>query len=150
MAIPKAELIKMINLDEPDYQSIVKKLSTDDIPTLVELSNDPDPAIATKAISCLGLMQSEKALAGLVEIVKHPDAVRRVAVANSLKNMTSEEGVVPLLNKLLDDHDIGVKKFALKTVESGNLSPLKEKVRQMQQEANTTLKALAQQVLQKL
>ena len=151
MPLNKEEIIKMINLDEPDYATIVRKLTADDIPTLVELSKDQNPAIATKAISCLGLMKSEKAVNGIREIINHPDPVRRVAAANSLRNMTNIQGSAQLLDKLLDDADIGVRKSALKTVEAGNISSLKEKVRLInQREVNPVLKNLSQQVLQKL
>lgn len=151
MPLSKEELIKLINVDEPDYPSIISKLSEEDIPTLVELSKDANPAIATKAISCLGLMKSERALRGLQEVVNHEDPVRRVAVANSLKNMIAIQGSVQLLDHLLDDNDVGVRKFALKTVESGRVLQLKEKVKTLtQREANPALKSLSQQVLQKL
>ena len=151
MPINKEDLIKMIILDEPDYHSIVSKLSADDVPTLVELSKNPNPAIATKAISCLGLMKSESALTGLQELISHPDPVRRVAVANSLRNMTTVQGSVQMLDNLLDDTDIGVRKFALKAIEFGNISQLKEKVRILnKREANSTLKTMSQQILEKL
>lgn len=151
MPINKDELIRMINLDEPDYPAIVSKLSADDIPTLVELSKDPNPGIATKAISCLGLMKSDKALNGLQDLAAHPDPVRRVAVAHSLRNMTDVRGSAQVLEKLLGDNDMGVRKFALKTVETGNVSQLKEKVREMsEKEANPAIKSLSQQVFQKL
>lgn len=141
----------MINLDEPEYEALVSRLSAEDIPTLVELSKEPDLAIATKAISCLGHMGNERALAGLREAVDHQDPVRRVAAANSLQNMANVQGSVQLLERLLDDNDIGVRKFALKTVEAGNISQLKEKVRVMnEREVNPSLKTLSQQVLQRL
>jgi HEAT repeat protein len=151
MPFTKDELIKMINLDEPDYPEIVSKLTQDDIPILVELTTANNPAIATKAISCLGLMKSAKALQGLESAAKHPDPVRRIAAANSLRNMTTVQGSTQVLEKLLDDTDIGVRKFALKTVEAGNVSALREKVRAISlKEANPTLKSLSENVLQRL
>lgn len=151
MPFTKEEIIKMINLDEPDYEAIVKKLTADDIPILVELSKHENPAIATKAISCLGLMKNEKALQGLKDAVSHPDPVRRIAAAHSLRNMTAVPGSVQLLEKLLDDNDIGVRKFALKTVEAGNIHSLKEKVRVInQKEVNPALKTLGESIFQKL
>ena len=151
MPFTKDEIIKMINLDEPEYEVIVSKLKEDDIPTLIELTNHENPAIATKAISCLGLMKNEKALKGLSEAVSHPDPVRRIAAAHSLRNMASIQGSVQLLEKLLDDKDVGVRKFALKTVEVGNFKSLKEKVRvSNQNEINPTLKTLGENIIEKL
>ena len=151
MPFTKDEIIKMINLDEPDYPSIVSKLTADDVPALVELTRHSNPAIATKAISCLGLMKTEKALDGLKEAVSNADPVRRVAAAHSLRNMTNVRGSDKLLEKLLDDADIGVRKFALKTVEVANVVSLKEKVRSMnQKEANPELKTLGENIFKKL
>lgn len=141
----------MINLDEPDYQAIVNKLSADDIPALIDLTKHENPAIATKAISVLGLMKSEQALQGLNAAVTHADPVRRIAAAHSLRNLASVRGSSQMLEKLLDDHDLGVRKFALKTVEAANITSLKEKVRSMNtREVNPEIKALGENVFKKL
>ncbi len=140
----------MINLDEPDYVAIVSKLSQDDIPTLIELSKHSNPAIATKAISCLGLMKSDKALNGIQEAAKHSNPVIRVAAAHSIRNMVNVRGSVQVLEGLLDDADIGVRKFALKTVDAANISSLKEKVKAMSlKEVNPDMKTLSQKIIQK-
>lgn len=151
MPFSKEELIKMINLDEPDYQAIVSKLSADDIPLLIELTKHENPAIATKAISVLGLMKSEQALQGLNDAVNHPDPVRRIAAAHSLRNLATVRGSTQMLEKLLDDQDLGVRKFALKTVEVAKISSLKEKVRAINlKEVNPEIKALGENVFKKL
>jgi HEAT repeat protein len=151
MAHTREELVRLINLDEPDYPSIVQQLSKDDIPLLTQLAQDPNPAVATKAISCLGLMSDETAVAGLQAAVAHPDPVYRIAAAHALRNVASSPVGVRLLGKLLDDRDVGVRKFALKSVDIGNISSLKEQVRQVNlREQNVDLKTLSQDLLQKL
>jgi HEAT repeat protein len=147
----KDELIKLINLDEPDYPEIVAKLSKDDIPILTELAQDPNLAIATKAISCLGFMNDDRAFAGVEKAAKSNNPVLRVAATHALRNMTSRPATEKLLDKLLDDDDIGVKKYALKTVEASKLSNLKEKVKQMHsKETNEHIKNLSKQVMDNL
>ena len=116
----KEEIIKMINLDEPEYESIVNKLSNDDIPILIELSQHADPAIATKAISCLGLMNTHLALQGIQIAAENPNPIYRLAAAQALKNKPMSTESINILNILLDDEDLGVKKFAIKSV---SLSP---------------------------
>ncbi len=151
MPFSKEELIKMINLDEPDYQAIVSKLSADDIPMLVELTKHENPAIATKAISVLGLMKSEQALKGLTDAANNANPVMRIAAAHSLRNLAAVQGSTQMLEKLLDDHDLGVRKFALKTVEAANITSLKEKVKSMNlKEVNPEIKALGENVFKKL
>jgi len=141
----------MIDLDEPDYPEIVSRLTKDDIPILNELAQDANPAIATKAISCLGHMNDDRAIAGIEKAAKSSNPVLRVAASHALRNMTSHPAAERILDKLLDDDDVGVKKFALKTVEASKLSNLKEKVRQMHsKESNEHLKNLSKQVMDKL
>ncbi|HTL07369.1 MAG TPA: HEAT repeat domain-containing protein [Chitinophagaceae bacterium] len=151
MSHTKQELIKLIDLDEPDYETIVPQLTKDDIPLLAELAEDANPAIATKAISCLGFMNDVRAFAGVEKAAKSANPVYRIAASHALRNMTARPAAATLLEKLLDDDDIGVKKFALKTVEASRLSGLKEKVKQMQtKEANEHIRSLSKQVMEKL
>ena len=147
----KEELIKMINLDEPDYAAIVSKLTAEDIPLLVELSKDPNMAIATKAVSCLGLMNSEKAVEGLRSASSNANPVMRVAAAHALRNAAAQPAAVQMIDKLLDDEDVGVRKFALKTVQHANLRSLKAKVEQLSKKESTEfMKSLSTEVFQKI
>jgi HEAT repeat protein len=151
MAHTREELVRLINLDEPDYPRIVQQLTKDDVPLLTQLAQDPNPGLATKAISCLGLMDEETAVAGLQAAVTNADPVYRIAAAHALRNVASSPVGVRLLGKLLDDQDVGVRKFALKSVDVGNISSLKEQVRQVNlREQNVDLKTLSQDLLQKL
>ncbi len=151
MARTREELVRLINLDEPDYPAIVRQLTKDDIPLLTQLAQDPDPGLATKAISCLGLMGEETAVAGLQAAVAHPNPVYRIAAAYALRNAPASATGVRLLGRLLDDQDVGVRKFALKSVDLGNIASLKEQVRQVNlREQNEGLKTLSQSILQKL
>lgn len=147
----KEELIKMIDLDEPDYASIIRNLASDDIPLLIELSKDTNLAIATKAVSCLGLMNSEKAVTGIKAAAEHANPVMRVAAAHALKNSASLPSAVKMIDKLLDDPDVGVRKFALKTVQQAKITNLKAKVQQMNLKENTEfMKTLSKEVFQQI
>lgn len=147
----KDELIKMINLDEPDYPAIVAKFTKDDIPFLNELAQDENHAIATKAISCLGYLNDDRAFAGVEKASKSSHPVLRVAATHAIRNMSNRQNAERLLDHLLDDDDIGVKKFTLKTIEASRYSNLKQKVQQMhQKENNEAIKTLSKQVMEKL
>ena len=151
MPFTREELIKLIDLDEPDYPSIITKLTKEDIPMLIELSKDANLAIATKAVSCLGLMNSENAVAGIKTAALSANPVLRVAAAHALKNSASLPSAVQLIDKLLDDQDIGVRKFALKTVHHANIRTLKAKVQQMGAKESTELmKSLSNEVFLKI
>lgn len=147
----KEALIKMIDLDEPDYILIVKNLKADDIPLLIELSKDANLAIATKAVSCLGLMNSDQAVKGLKVAADHANPVMRVATAQALKHSAGLPSAEKLIDHLLDDQDIGVRKFALKTVQHAGIKNLKGKVQQMNLKENTELmKTLSKEVFQQI
>jgi hypothetical protein len=147
----KDELRKMIDLDEPEYPAIVSKLTADDIPLLIELSRDSNMAVATKAVSCLGLMNNEKAVEGIKIAAAHNNPVMRVAAAHALKSSSKLPSAVKLIDTLLDDKDVGVRKFALKTVHHSNISSLKTKVKLMAEKENTELmKTLSKEVFTKI
>jgi HEAT repeat protein len=151
MSLTKDQIIKMIDLDEPDYQSIIMNLDQSDIPVLVDLIKDPNPAIAAKAVSCLGFMDSPAAVTGLGVAAKHKNPILRVVAANSLKNLSDNPAAVKLIDKLLDDTDIGVRKFAMKTVETKNIKSLKAKIEAISKnEKNDQLKAFSKEILKKL
>jgi HEAT repeat protein len=151
MAHTKDEIKKMIDLDEPEYPIIVSKLTADDIPILIELSGDANMAVATKAVSCLGLMNTDKAVDGIKIAVAHNNPVMRVAAAHALKNSAGLPSAVKLIDTLLDDKDIGVRKFALKTVDHSNIKSLKAKVKAMGDKETTDLmKVLSKDVYKKI
>jgi HEAT repeat protein len=151
MAHTKDELKKMIDLDEPEYPIIVSKLTADDIPLLIELSGDANMAVATKAVSCLGMMNTDKAVDGIKIAAVHNNPVMRVAAAHALKNSSALPSAVKLIDTLLDDKDIGVRKFALKTVEHSNIKSLKAKVKIMGDKETTDLmKVLSKDVYKKI
>lgn len=147
----KDQIIKLIDLDEPDYTVIVKQFTQDDVQTLIDLTKEPNVAIATKAISCLGLMNSDKAVAGMEAAAKHSDPVIRVATANALRHSSSLASAVKLVDGLLDDHDLGVRKFALKTVQHGKMRSLRAKVQSLsEKETSEVMKNLSGQVFQSI
>jgi HEAT repeat protein len=147
----KEELIKLINLDEPDYAAIVAQLTADDVPLLVELTHDANMAIATKAVSCLGLLNSAKAVEGLRSASSHANPVMRIAAAHALRNAAAQPEAVQMIDKLLDDEDVGVRKFALKSVQHANIRSLKAKVEHLNRNESTELmKNLSSEVIQKM
>jgi hypothetical protein len=147
----KDELIKMIDIDEPEYPMIVSQLKDDDIPVLIEISKDSNMAIATKAVSCLGMMNNESAVAGIQIASTHNNPIMRVAAVHALQSSSALPSAVKLIDSLLDDTDIGVRKFALKTVQHSNIKSLKARVERIGLQENTELmKNLSKDVLLKI
>jgi HEAT repeat protein len=147
-------IITLLNTDDPDFSSIAQQLGEGDYPTLNELVKRSPAHIATKAVICLGRLGSEKSLDGISFAAKSENPVLRLTAAQALgeiKNINQLPGAIQLVNELLTDVDIGVRKFALRTIQLSKISHLKEKIDQMRsQEPNEHVRKLSQDVLGKL
>jgi hypothetical protein len=148
MTHTKDEIISMIDLDEPDYYSIVSEFSPGDTSILIELAQDNRPRIATKAIACLGLLDDNAALDGIKKAAEHPDPIYRLAAATALKNKQKIPEAINILENLLDDADNGVKKFAIKSVPVSADIKLKNRLDLLSQQSNNKyIRALAKEKL---
>ena len=97
------------------------------------------------------MMNSEKAVVGIQAAVVSANPVLRVAAAHALKHSASMPSAVMMIDKLLDDTDIGVRKFALKSVQHANITSLKAKVEKIHVKENTELmKNLSKEVFLKI
>jgi HEAT repeat protein len=149
-----SRIVTLLSNDDPDFSWIVQHLSDDDYPTLNELVKHSAPHIATKALMCLGRLGSEKSLDGISIAAKSKNPVLRLTAAQALseiKNINQLPGAIKLITELLNDEDIGVRKFALRTIESSKISHFKEKIDQMRcDEPNEHVRKLSQDVYGKL
>ena len=148
------EIIQILSADEPDYSSIASKLAEEDYAAINKLTKNRSSAIATRAIICLGPRGSEKSMDAIVSAAKSNNPVHRLAAAQALskmKGVSSNPDAVKLLDDLLEDKHIGVKKFALKATGSVRIPALKEKIRKVSQsDQNDRIKKLAHSVLDQL
>jgi HEAT repeat protein len=146
----RAFLKKLFSADEPEYFRIKEQLTEKDYEILEQLIID-EPALAPVVINCLGLMNSTKSLKGIEMGSKSDDPELREAAAFALRHCSRLPGVVKLLNGLLDDKDLGVRKAALKTLVISPIVELRNKVEeQIGKEQNERIKELAQIVLIRL
>jgi len=149
-----SRIITLLSSDDPDFSSIVQQLSDDDYPTLNELVKHSAPHIATKALICLGLLGSEKSLDGISFAAKSKNPVLRLTAAQALseiKNINQLPGAIQLIMALIVDEDVGVRKFALRTIELSRMSDFKKKIDQMRcNDPNEHVRKLSQDVFGKL
>ena len=150
----RKEIIQLLSADEPDYSSIKSKLTEEDYSIVNKLAKERSLAIATKAIICLGCYGSEKYMDTIVSAAKSKNPVLRLTAVQALGKMTGVAGnqeIVGLIEGLLDDQNIGVKKFALKTTATVNIASLTGKVQKISEsDGNDHIKKLAQNVFEKL
>lgn len=124
--------------EEPDYRAAAKALGTEALPVLDELTATAEPLLASKAIRLASEIGSPRAW----EVIEHAaarerDPTVRVAAASALRRLAAHEprdeiafvgepgGV---LDRLLTDSDVGVRKFALKAALQMDLRDRLERV----------------------
>src|SRR5262245_59555831 len=128
------EIIQLLHADEPDYASITSKLTKEDYETINRLARHRSTPIATRAIICLGHLGSEKIMDGIVAAANSDKPLFRLTAAQALskmKDISSNTEAVTLLDKLVKDPDVGVRKFALKTAATANIPGLKDPIKEV-------------------
>lgn len=152
MRQPRKERIeKLLRGYELDYNEITTKLSEKDIPILTELVKQSPAALASRAVICLAWFASEESIPGIEFAAKSDNSVLRLTAARALSGLSNKPGAFELIGGLLDDNDIGVRKFALKTIHNAKIPGLKEKVRLVSlNDPSEHIRKLAEQVYDKL
>lgn len=149
-----SRIITLLSSDDPDFSSIVRQLSDEDCSNLNQLVKRSAPRIATKAVICLGRLGSEKSLEGISFAAKSRNPVLRLTAAQALsqmKNIKQLPGAIQLINELLSDEDIGVRKFAVRAIAQSKIPHFKKKIAQMRSdEPNEHVRKLAQRLFGKL
>lgn len=149
MPMPFDQVRNLLNVDEPDYAQL-KLLGAEIIPALLRLAADADALLAAKATYLASLIDSDESAAVVAEAARSPHAVVRVAAAAAAANLPVEAGS-QVLNELLDDTDMGVRKLTLKSAAIKATPALQARVQQMiQTEQEPFLRNLAQQTLEQM
>ena len=141
------ELIKLLNLAKSDYSNIINRLTDEDYPILEKLIQGDDIHLALTAISCVGFLKTERSLKGLEIAAKSEKPELRVLAAHVLRQLTNFPKAISLINDLLGDPDLGVRKFALKTANFARLVGLKVRIQQVaQMESNQRMKIFSSNI----
>jgi HEAT repeat protein len=112
MAISVGQLQGLLNVDEPDYNSLAR-LGPSVLPHLEQLVASRDEYIAANATSLAGMIGGVRAIAVLERAARSPSPLVRVAAAAAVGRVESPRASA-LLATLLSDRDKGVRKFAIK------------------------------------
>ena len=97
MPISYAKLKALLDVDEPDYPA---------------LAASPDVSLASKAVSLAGIIGDDGCIGIVGSASKSRDVVVRVAAAHASTLLPDNPQSARVVNKLLDDKDVGVVKFA--------------------------------------
>ncbi len=142
MATSMQEIRSRLSSIEGDAQMYVD-LGPDEVPLLVELLDDEEAWMASRAVYALTRIATPEALAAVEEASDSGRDEVRVAVAVSA-NVLPSEAADRVLTKLLTDREVGVRKFAIESVTPDNEERVRRLVAEMTDSDDEVLRARAQ------
>jgi HEAT repeat protein len=119
--------LSSIEVDDATYVGI----GPAEVPQLDQLVNGPETWLASRAIFALSQVRTAAATAILARSAADPRPELRVAVAASTKNLPPAEANGVLL-QVLNDVELGVRKFAIRSVAPGHSAPVQAKLRELE------------------
>lgn len=131
MALTMEEIRSRLSSIEGEAQMYVD-FGPDEVPLLVELLDDEEAWMASRAVYALTRVDSPEALAAVEEAADSDREEVRLAVAVSAKILPTE-AADRILSKLLQDRELGVRKFAIDSVKPDSDERVREMVKEMTQ-----------------
>jgi HEAT repeat protein len=129
MVMTTQVLARMLRSDEPDYRALARH-GAQLLPQLRALIAGRDEDVAAGAASLAGFIGDERAIDVLRIGAQSRYTGVRVAVAAALRTLR-RPAASELLMRLLDDGDLGVRKFAIKSSVNHGDPRLQTKVAQL-------------------
>jgi HEAT repeat protein len=117
-----------LDAEEVDYPGAAAKLGPEALPYLQELAASPDVMLASKATYLASLIGGEPAVPILQAAAGREEGAVRVAAASGLKHL-NEQQAAAIADRLLGDHDLGVRKMAVKSVASFASPAMRERLK---------------------
>ncbi|MGH2603991.1 MAG: HEAT repeat domain-containing protein [Dehalococcoidia bacterium] len=144
MTMSMPQLREQLSAIEPD-ESIYEGIGASEVDLLRELLDDEEPWLAARAAHALSRIDAEPAHDALLSATQSQRSEVRVAVAASahvLPPRVSDQ----VLSRLLDDSELGVRKFAIKSVSDRNSDAVTRRLGELAAgEPNTALRRIAEE-----
>jgi HEAT repeat protein len=148
MPVTIEQVLAQLRQDEPDYEQAAN-LGPEALPHLARLVEEGDPELAPKATYLAGFINAEQSSEVVKMAARSSHPVVRVAAAAALSNL--EEMPTSLVERMLDDEDVGVRKLALKSLEKKRPVGMKRKAREVaENDPNVVLRGFASRVADRL
>jgi hypothetical protein len=142
MAMTSEELRTQLSDIEPTEQTY-DGIGPAEVGLLRELVGDEEPWLAARAVHALGRVDSDDARQALIEATQDARPEVRVAVAATARSVPPDVSDA-LLSRLLDDPDVGVRKFAVTSSSERNGLEVRARIKELRQvEPNERVRALA-------
>lgn len=137
MRVTMQDVRAWLDAEEVDYVG-ASQLGPDAIPLLKELIQGADLALASKATYLVSLIRSEASAEALETAAASQESVVRVAAAAALRNLP-EVQAERVLDRLIDDSDLGVRKVLLKSADRFKSPEIEERLQQVAETAQEPL-----------
>jgi HEAT repeat protein len=121
--------LSSIEVDDATYVGI----GPSEVPLLEQIVGDPETWLAGRAIFALSQVRSDAATAVMARAAGDPRPEVRVAVAASAKNLPPAAANGILLQGL-NDAELGVRKFAVRSVAPGHNAEVQTRLRDLENE----------------
>lgn len=128
MSITMQAVRAWLDADEVDYAN-AKKLGSAAIPFLMELVQG-DLGLASKATYLASLIKSKQSADVLEAAAARDEPVVRVAAASCIRNL-SQTRAEHMLDRMIDDPDVGIRKVALTSAVNLTSPKVAAKLQQM-------------------
>ena len=131
-------------------EGIYEGIGLSEIPLLEQLLQHQEPWMAARAVFALSRVSGDEAITILTRSVNDPRHEVRVSVAASLGNLTPSDANSILL-ALLEDGNLGVRKFAIRAVSGAHNDAVHAKLKDIEvQDAAPFIRDLAKSKLRGL
>lgn len=127
---------------EGDVQMYVD-LGPDEVPLLVDLLDDEEPWLASRAVYALARIETPEARAAVEGASESERGELRVAAAVSA-SMLPTESSDRVLGRLVRDPDVAVRKFAVESVSADNEESIRRAVQELTNSDDEALRTKAQ------
>jgi HEAT repeat protein len=129
MPMTLEQLRNRLSAIEPD-EGIYEGIGVSEIPILERLLQDKEPWMASRAVFALSRISHPKAVALLARTAADPRQEVRVALAASVNKLRPSDAS-SILQRLLADPDLGVRKFAVQAVSPAHNAAVHSKLRDL-------------------
>ena len=130
MTVTMQQIRAALDRYEPDYATAARELGPDALPHLAEIVRQGDTSSARRAVYLASLIDHEQSDAVIALGMERPEATVHIAVAAGARNLAPRLRN-PVLLRLLDSDDIGVRKVSLRAVPAQPEPALKARVERL-------------------
>jgi hypothetical protein len=149
MAVTREQVLALLYPVEPRYEQAAHQLGPEALPHLRQIVEEGDPELASKAAFLAGVVNAAGSAEVLAAAAGSSDPVIRVVAAGALGHL--DEVPSSLAHSMLDDEDVGVRIWALRSLESQQPAGFKQKVQQMAaDDPSVALQEIASRVVDEL